>query len=451
MVYQMKNTEAKVILVHPSLVNTAIAAAKEANISRDRLFQFSETVNPIKNGVKDWSNGLLTSVQESHSYQWPEFHGDEAAKTIATINYSSGTTGLPKGVCVSHRNVMANVLQSMAIRGVLQRHSADTAPPQRWIGFLPLYHVYGQMYTIIVAAKMQVPVYVMKKFVYEDFLRVIQDHKITNLHVAPPIMVMLGKRPETAKYDLSSVKAITCGAAPLSRKLQNEVSQKLGVTVQQGWGMTEVTSAAMHVPGGLTDDTGSVGVLDPNCECKLLDDDGKEVADGEPGEIYIRSPNVTMGYWKNEEATRETMLPDGWLRTGDIAVARGDWFWIVDRKKELIKVNALQVAPAELEAALLEHDGIADAAVVGMTIDDEEFPRAYVVLKENAQQGNSQVTPAEIQEWLKPRVAKHKWLTGGVVVVDEVPKSPSGKILRKVMREWAKRDAAKIQGGRAKL
>ncbi|PGH33338.1 hypothetical protein GX50_03815 [[Emmonsia] crescens] len=451
MVYQMKNTEAKAILVHPSLVNIAIAAAKEANISLDRLFQFSETANPTNNGVRDWSNGLLTTVQESHSYHWPELDGDEAANTVATINYSSGTTGLPKGVCVSHRNVMANVLQSMAIRGVLQRYSADNGPPQRWIGFLPLYHVYGQMYTIIVAAKMQVPVYVMKKFVYEDFLRVIQDHKITNLHVAPPIMVMLSKRPETAKYDLSSVKAITCGAAPLSRKLQNEVSQKLGVVVQQGWGMTEVTSAAMHVPGGLSDDTGSVGVLDPNCECKLLDDDGKEVADGEPGEIYIRSPNVTMGYWKNEEATRETMLPDGWLRTGDVAVARGDWFWIVDRKKELIKVNALQVAPAELEAALLEHDDIADAAVVGMTIEDEEFPRAYVVIKDSAKQANSPLTPAEIQEWIKPRVSKHKWLTGGVVVVDEVPKSPSGKILRKVMREWAKRDAAKLQSSRARL
>ncbi|KAL2365085.1 hypothetical protein RJZ56_001974 [Blastomyces dermatitidis] len=145
------------------------------------------------------------------------------------------------------------------------------------------------------------------------------------------------------------------------------------------------------------------------------------------------------------------MLPNGWLRTGDIAIARGDWFWIVDRKKELIKVNALQVAPAEPEAALLEHDGIDDAAVVGMTLDDEEFPRAYVVPKENAKQTNSSTTPAQIQEWLKPRVSKHTWLTGGVVFVDEVPKSPSGKILRKVMREWANRDAAKLRDNRAKL
>ncbi|PGH15574.1 hypothetical protein AJ79_02356 [Helicocarpus griseus UAMH5409] len=450
-VYQMQNTEAKAILVHPSLVDTAVAAAKEAGIPTDRLFQFSELRSPAKNGVRDWSDGLLATIQESHSYQWPELVGDEAANTVATINYSSGTTGLPKGVCVSHRNLIANALQTISIRGVLHRYTADNAPPQRWIGFLPLYHVYGQTYTIMLAAKMQAPVYVMKKFVYEDFLRVIQDYKITMLHVAPPIMVMLSKRPETAKYDLSSLKSISCGAAPLSCELQNEISKKFNVTVQQGWGMTEVTTGAIHVPGGLTDDTGSVGVLDPNCECKLLDDDGKEVADGEPGELYVRSPNVALGYWRNEAATRETMLSDGWLRTGDVAVAKGDWFWIVDRKKELIKVNGLQVAPAELEAALLEHDGIADAACVGLIINDEEFPRAYVSLKDGAIQGDSTLTPVAIQEWLKPRVAKHKWLTGGVVIVDEVPKSPSGKILRKVMREWAKRDAAKVQGSRARL
>ncbi|KAK3071062.1 hypothetical protein LTR53_009322 [Teratosphaeriaceae sp. CCFEE 6253] len=170
--------------------------------------------------------------------------------------------------------------------------------------------------------------------------------------------------------------------------------------------------------------------------------------------MFIRAPNVCLGYFKNEAATRETLSPDGWLRTGDVAVVnREGLFWIVDRKKELIKVNALQVAPAELEAVLLQHDDIADAAVVGITLHDEEWPRAYVALKEHAQ---GKVTAQGIQQWMRGKVAKHKLLVGGVAFVDEVPKLASGKIQRKVMREWAKRDAAGVERGmggdvRAKL
>jgi 4-coumarate--CoA ligase len=218
------------------------------------------------------------------------------------------------------------------------------------------------------AIKLMVPVYIMKQFQFEEFLRVIQRYKITHLQVAPPILVMISKRPETPRYDLSSVTDILCGAAPLSKELQNEVSARFGCQIVQGWGMTEVTCGAIHVPGGTWDDSGSVGQLDPNCECKLLDDDGKEVSVGEPGEIYVRGPQVCLRYWRNEAATKESLSPDGWLKTGDVAIVKDGWFWIVDRKKELIKVNALQVAPAELEAVLLEHDGVADAAVVGIKL-----------------------------------------------------------------------------------
>lgn len=282
---------------------------------------------------------------------------------------------------------------------------------------------------------------------------------------------MLSKRPETAKYDLSSVTDVLCGAAPLSKELQNECMRRFGMQINQGWGMTEVTCGAIHVPGGVNDDSGSVGQLDPNTECKLLDDDGKEVGAGEPGEMYVRGPQVCLRYWRNEEATRESIDGEGWLRTGDVAVVnKGGWFWIVDRKKvffpffsfslfplpftilsltsipsvkELIKVNALQVAPAELEAVLLEHEHIADAAVVGITLHNEEWPRAYVAIQEQAK---GKVKPEEIQEWMKSRVAKHKWLVGGVTFVEEVPKLASGKIQRKTMREWAKADAKVLEG-----
>ena len=188
--------------------------------------------------------------------------------------------------------------------------------------------------------------------------------------------------------------------------------------------MTEVTTSSILVPGGRYDDSGSVGPAIPNHEIKLLDDDGKEVAEGQPGEMYVRAPNVCLRYWRNETATKETLDSDGWLKTGHIAIVRDNWFWIVDRRKELIKVNALQVAPAELEAVLLEIEEVADAAVTGIQLGGEEWPRAYVSLKDESK---GRVTERQIQEWMKGKLAKHKQLIGGVKFVDEVPKLASGK------------------------
>jgi 4-coumarate--CoA ligase len=219
----------------------------------------------------------------------------------------------------------------------------------------------------LLAVRTKTPVYIMKQFVYPDFLTNIQKYKITDLQVAPPILIMLSKRPETAKYDLSSVKGMSCGGAPLGKELQNEVARRFNVEIKQGWGMTEVTCGSIIQE--VASDDGNVGRLMPNTECKLCDDDGNEVATGQRGELYIRAPNVCLRYWRNEAATRESIDPEGWLRTGDLAVVNEEGlFWIVDRKKELIKVNALQVAPAELEAVLLENDDVADAAVVGITL-----------------------------------------------------------------------------------
>ena len=174
----------------------------------------------------------------------------------------------------------------------------------------------------------------MSAFVYEDMLGVIQKHRITELQVAPPILVLMSKHPATADYDLSSLTKIFSGAAPLSQSLQNECTQRFKTSVGQGWGMTEVTCAGLVAPSGVEDNTGSVGVLLPNCEIKLVDEQGQEVGRGERGEIYIKGPNVSPGYWKNEKATKETMLEDGWLRTGYVAITddRG-WFYIVDRLK----------------------------------------------------------------------------------------------------------------------
>ncbi|KAI4091738.1 MAG: hypothetical protein L6R37_007681 [Teloschistes peruensis] len=321
------------------------------------------------------------------------------------------------------------------------------SPLEKWVCFLPLYHAYGQLNVCLLAVKLQIPVYILKAFDFIEVLRVIQTYKVTQLQLAPPVMVLLAKRPETAQYDLSSLTHIGCGAAPLSRDLQNKVSDKFNVPINQGWGMTEVTCSGSGVPLGQGDDAGSIGMLLPNCEVKLICDNGKEAKVGEPGELYIRGPNVCLGYWRNSAATQDTISPDGWLRTGDVAVTKGNKFWIVDRKKELIKIKGLQVAPAELEAVLLNNDHVDDAAVSVVPTDKkdrhgEERPRAYISLQEHAK---GKTSAHEIQVWMEAQVAKHKRLTGGISFVSTVPKSPSGKILRKTLREWAKRDVPELE------
>ena len=334
------------------MVQRILPAAAKAGISTDRIFMFSDEAQPTRDGVRDWRD-MIGTPEQGDAWNWPELSPTEATQAVATINYSSGTTGLPKGVCVSHYNLIANVEQTIFMRYAHKPHSFESRPQERWIGFLPLYHAYGQLYTILMAVKLAVPVYIMAEFRYEDFLHAIGKYRITSLQIAPPILVMLSKRPETARYDLRSVRDILCGAAPLSRELQNECQRRFDVQINQAWGMTELTCGALHVPGGIRDDSGSVGHLHPNCECRLVDDDGRDVPVGSPGEMYIRGPNVCLRYWRNEAATRESLDEQGWLKTGDIAV-RDDkgFFWIVDRKKVIVIAQVLPGAWQRIELTL---------------------------------------------------------------------------------------------------
>lgn len=437
-VYQIQNTACKAILVEPPLLPTLLKAAAKANFPKDRIFVFSDKETGPVEGFQDW-RALVPSASEADSWKWQPMDAEQSRTTVAALNYSSGTTGLPKGVMISHQNVIANVEQSIFMRDLEQPYHPSSRPEERWLGFLPLYHAYGQLWSIVAAARTLSPCYFMRSFNYAKFLQNIQNHRITHIQTAPPVLVMLAKRPETKNYDLSSLQNILCGAAPLSKELQNEVSEKYDLKVVQTWGMTEVTCSCLHVPGGRDDRSGSVGYIDPNATMKLIDDEGREVGPGERGEIYVKGPNVCMGYWRNERATQDTFDEDGFLKTGDIAIRNENgWHWIVDRKKELIKVKGFQVAPAELEALLLEHEYIADAAVCALQLEHEELPRAYVALKPEYKGAS---TESDIEKWVAERVARHKQLTGGVVFIAEVPKSPSGKIQRKILKEWAKKDA----------
>ncbi len=317
--------------MHPGLIQTARSAATIAGLAQNCLYLFDdEAVQPI-DGVKDWRS-FIGAPQEAEKYQWTKLDPESSKRTLATVNFSSGTTGLPKGVMITHRCLIANMEQTNFMRNLGK--NMDDKPQERWIGLLPLYHAYGQLYTCLLATKLCTPVFIMKAFVFEEFLRVIETHRITHLHLVPPVLIMLGKRPETAQYDLSSVTNLGSGAAPLSFELQNDCAKRFKLNVSQGWGMTELTCTGLGHPGVVDDPTGSVGILLPNCEAKLLDENSQEVGPNGRGELYFRGPNVSPGYWRNEEATKQSMLPGDWLRTGDVATydERG-WFWIVDRLK----------------------------------------------------------------------------------------------------------------------
>ncbi len=412
--FQISTVKPTVVLVHPSLFETGYAAVKDA-----------------------------------FSWRWDEL-GQDSARQIATINFSSGTTGLPKGVCISHYNLIPNALQTMHVK-----LGGTTGPltNERWLAFLPLYHAFSQLFTINIASRLGVTVYVVQSFSFVEFLYYIQRYRITTLQAVPPVMNMLAKRPETAQYDLSSLKNIMVGAAPMPLQLSNELTQRFNFCIARGWGMTETTCVGMLEPDNVMSTDGNSGYLLPNTEAKIVDDSGQEVTDGAPGELWIRGPQTMLGYWNNKQATRESITNEGWVKTGDVVVVKDDKWWVVDRKKELIKVNGLQVAPAELEALLLQHEEIMDAAVVGLEVDGNEYPRAYVVLRAHSapSEGERALTERDVQEHVARKTAKHKHLKGGVLFKESIPRLQSGKIVRSKVRQWAKQDAKSTKPLRSNL
>ncbi|KAK4506928.1 hypothetical protein PRZ48_000661 [Zasmidium cellare] len=449
--YQIKDSGAKFLLVGETVLDTGIAAAKESNFPSSNIFVFDSGIATFEGkakpqkGIQPWTN-LLASPSEAATLKWEEFTTrDQQKDRVVVLNYSSGTTGLPKGVEISHYNYIANAAQTTALQA-LNPDFEEWRQRARGIAFLPMYHAYGQTFYGVNYPKLGVVLYVMRKYDFVTMLDWIQRYKITNLTLVPPIVVSLTKRKEVKDYDLSTLEGVGCGAAPLGKESIVDFESKFGQTrIFQGWGMTELTCSAVGWdPTVDHPDPSAVGELMPNLEGMVVDDEEREVGVDQRGELWVRGPNVMKGYWGKVEETRKTLSPEGWLKTGDVGFRDGKGMvHIVDRKKELIKVKGLQVAPAELEALLLDHPQVDDSAVVGVTVNGDELPRAYIVLKEN-----SKATPKEIASWLAERVSRHKRLDGGVIPVNEIPKNPSGKILRKTLRDRAAKevgDSAKQQ------
>jgi 4-coumarate--CoA ligase len=307
----------------------------------------------------------------------------------------------------------------------------------RTLAHLPTAHIAGIQGYLVNPFYMGGPVYWMPKFDFVKFLEYNKKYRITFFFTVPPIFLLIAKSPAVTDQ-FATLEVAISGAAPLGKELQHAASAKLGgpnCFISQTWGLSETTGSATIMPFDMTDDTGSVSPLIPNMLARIVDDDGNDVEVGKPGEVLVTGPVVCKGYYNNPEADAESFT-DEWFHTGDIGEFRNGLFYIVDRKKELIKYKGMQVAPAELEALLINHDDIADAAVIGVLTEDghNEVPRAYVVAD------SSKISGQQIQEYVKANVANYKQLRGGVVFLDAIPKSPAGKILRKDLRLIAKRE-----------
>ena len=341
---------------------------------------------------------------------------------VLALPYSSGTTGLPKGVMLSHRNMVVNVDQGLPLLDVQQGETT--------VAFLPFFHIYGMNVLMNSYLARGAALVTMPRFDLEALLGHIQRHRVEKLYIAPPVAIALAKHPMIDQFDLSSLRIIMSAAAPLGADVAGAVSARLGCKVIQGYGMTEL-SPLTHVVPHRSPRPGAVGVSAPNTVTRIVDPEtGRDCEPDQPGEVWVKGPQVMIGYHNRPEATA-AMVQDGWLRTGDLGTVDADgYLFIRDRLKELIKVKGFQVAPAEVEAELLGLQGVADAAVIGIPDDEAgERPMAFIV-----RQPGSEITEDEIISALRPRLASYK-LPVGISFIDAVPKSASGKILRRVLRD----------------
>ncbi|MDP9189918.1 MAG: AMP-binding protein [Actinomycetota bacterium] len=346
------------------------------------------------------------------------------AEELAALPYSSGTTGAMKGVMLTHRNLVANIEQNQGM--------AELGPDDVLVGLLPFFHIYGQTVVLNHGLSKGATIVIMPRFDFDQMLEIVERHGVTRLHVAPPIVLALANAPQVSDRDFSKLGMVTSGAAPLDQELAERAGERIGAPVRQGYGMTELSPVTHWTPQQMADrvPAGSVGPLLPSTDARLVDpESGEDVAEGEQGELWIRGPQMMRGYLERPEATAETITDDGWLRTGDIARIDPDGnAYIVDRLKELIKYKGYQVPPAELEATLISHPSIKDAGVIGVPDGDgEEYPKAFIVCE-------GEVDTDEVMAYVAERVAPYKKVRE-VVVIDEVPKTASGKILRRVLRD----------------
>ncbi|KAL4894993.1 AMP-binding enzyme [Aspergillus ambiguus] len=432
--HHFKASQTRFVIGEPEILGPLGGALEEAKIPETNLRIFNTQADQkVPAGMRSWTD-LLAAGEED----WVRFDDMKtSSETTAARLFSSGTTGLPKAVSITHRNLIA------------QHHLVFEIHPRPHpvsrIVAIPIFHAAAAPSTHFSALKAGHRVYMMRRFDLPLFLSTTQKYQISDVAVVPPIVIAILMTPIShSKPWLKSIRAASVGAAPLDKDAQAKFRALIGdgAPCTQVWGMTETCCVATMFPYPEQDDTGSVGRLIPNLEAKLVDDAGNNIsAYGVRGELCVRGPTVTPGYFNNPQANADSFDSEGWFHTGDISYcdeATKKWY-IVDRKKELIKVRGFQVAPPELEAVLLAHPQIIDAAVIGLhgVLPDSELPRAFVVRRPGTGDG---LTEKDVQAYMAERLAKYKALTGGVKFVPAIPKNASGKILKRVLREESQKE-----------
>ncbi|MDE3075067.1 MAG: AMP-binding protein, partial [Chloroflexota bacterium] len=420
MVQELRDAGARFLIAAPEVMAHAVEAAGQTGVVD--LFALGEAA-----GVKPFA--ALTS-----GYAAPPVVKVDTARDTGLILYSSGTTGLPKGVMLTHRNLVAALLQLQA--GDLSRED-DVL-----MAISPFFHVVGLHGILNLGIFTGATIVVMRRYDLRKFLQSVQDYRISSAFLTPPVLVDLAKNPVVHEFNVSSLRSILCAAAPLGKDVEQECADLLGCIVKQGFGTTETTGPITTSPNELGEiRRGSCGPCSPSTQLKVVDPaSGVELEPGQQGEILVRGPQVMKGYLNNPAATTLAIEPDGWLHTGDIGYADQDGFlYIVDRLKEVIKYKAYQVAPAELEAVLLTHPSVADVAVVPSPDEEAgEIPKAFVVPRAEA-------SAEELMAYVASRVAPYKKVRS-VQFVDAIPKSASGKILRRLLVEQ-EREAKRVRTG----
>jgi 4-coumarate--CoA ligase len=411
--HQLIDSQATMLITIPAFLETAQAGIEGTAVTE--IVSIGETNDE---SGSDNIRGLSALMGAPLAAQVPV----DAAQDIVVLPYSSGTTGLPKGVRLTHRNLVVNVDQILL--------AADFKAGEVAAGFLPFFHIYGMTVLMNLHLAGGGAVVTMPRFDLPLFLQICQDHKARRMWIVPPVALALAKHPIVNDYDLSSIEQVFSGAAPMGAELSDAVGQRIDCICLQGFGMTEL-SPVSHVSPARAARAGASGLALPNTTCRIVDiDSGDDLPAGERGELWIKGPQVMQGYLNSPEATAAAITPEGWLRTGDIAIIDADGYMsIVDRLKELIKFKGFQVAPAELEATLVAHPQIVDAAVIGLPDDEAgELPIAFVIATDPAPSAE------EVKAHLSKTLSSYKQVHQ-VNFVETIPKSASGKILRRVLRD----------------